>query len=170
VKGDLRKEDAMKSVKIWLVVGAALVMLGCPIPASTEEKVDTSEVDWAKRVAIEFFKVGMNADFEDYSTSTLGLLPSALATEIKDDRKQGFPPYVEKLIVKYQGGSFQIKSEEVSPSKSEVILTCELIPPSKPNGWQLDKPSDVTVWMAKNSSGVWEVRFIRAKVRKETGK
>lgn len=158
----------MRSTMYWSLLAAGLGLLVCPLTGSAQDQVWDSEIGWAKRVATEFFDSETSAEKTNgYSSSDSVFLSPELAAELRDNRFR----WLTKLNWEYHGGRFWIKSAEISPAKTEVVLVCELAPPDPPKEPRegdkklADKALDVTLWMAKDGGGAWRIRFIRAKVR-----
>lgn len=171
---------------LWLAAGIASLLL--PLHGPDGGETENDEVVWARRVATEFFESALApAEPGTFGSTHLVFLTHDLATEVK---KQGASHSIVKLVHKYRNGRFRIRSAEVSPSKSEVVLTCALIATPKPKkparpgakedaeaggttsarihlGDNAQPPADATVWLAKDTTGRWSIRFIRARVRKD---
>jgi hypothetical protein len=176
---------------LWVVI---LALSGTQTTAA-DEKAREAEVAWAKRVATEFFEAALSASVDDLGGNPVGFLSAELAAEVN---QKDSVSSLAKLAWQYQGGKFQIKSSEVSPSGAEVILTAELQPLSPEErikalklkdgdeqnelkvlglalaarqlGPMREVPADVRVWLAKESTGRWVIRYIRAKPREQSGK
>jgi len=173
--------------RIWQG-GLLVAILMLPGFSAADDKARDADSAWAKRVATEFFTAALTIPSDDdIGGNPVGFLCPELAAEVtaKDPASS-----LAKLAWQYQGGRFRIVGAEISPSGAEVVLTGELVPLSpedrlkKANlkegdesklfgllfvasmlGPMREVPADITVWLSKDSSGRWAIRYIRAKAR-----
>jgi hypothetical protein len=95
-----------------LILAVALISFLSPMHAFAEDKPQTDELTWAKRVATEFFEAALSGDQPDsIISSPLGFLSPELAADMKEAPLDS--PIV-KLAWQYQRADFKIKSEAMS--------------------------------------------------------
>jgi len=166
---------------------AVVLSLGVSSACSAEPPQRERELDWVKQLAAEFFELVLAAESErDYATSITAFLSSELSARLKEQPPEATIP---KMAWQYREGTFKLRSAEMAPNGSEVIIVGELTPstartdPAKTKedetarhiakvltgvdlGERQVKPAGVTLRVAKDSEGGrWLIRFVRVKLK-----
>ncbi len=175
----------MRTLRVATLLTVGAMVLVCPVGADDRDKQDR-EVSWVKQFTTEFFEAALAAESDgDYSTPATAFL----GPELRAQEKENPTDALIKVVWQYRGATFRVKSANIAPNGSEVILQGEVVPPDPAKVREEDEkargeaallrvfqgidvgkkqtvPADVTVRVARDTEGGrWLIRFIRVRIR-----